>query len=42
MYETATSEPHGFMYFDTNAKSDESRFGNGFNHYFINKSADKK
>jgi len=42
MYQTATSEPHGFLYIDTNAKSEESRSRNGFNHYFMNKSTEEK
>ena len=42
MYQTAISEPHGFLYIDTNAKSEESRSRNGFNHYFMNKSTEEK
>ena len=35
MYKDAVAKPHGFLYIDTNPKSDEKRFRDGFNNYFL-------
>ena len=36
MYQQATSTPHGFLYIDTAPKTEQQRFRNGFNEYFVN------
>ena len=35
MYQTATNKPHGFLYMDTVPKSENTRFRDGFNEYFV-------
>jgi len=35
MYKDAVAKPHGFLYIDTNPKSEEKRFRDGFNNYFL-------
>ena len=35
MYKDAVSKPHGFLYIDTNPKSEDKRFRDGFNEYFL-------
>ena len=33
MYKSAVAEPHGFLFIDTDPKSEHQRFRSGFNHY---------